>query len=69
MRERIAGEEGYLLRPQSGERHFVSLKPWSNADPDTTRCYPVYRFVPEKNHKEEYQARVRRYLEKEGRQE
>jgi hypothetical protein len=62
MREMIGGEEGYLIHPP-GERHFVSLRPWANADPETTRCYPIYRFVPERGREEEYQARVRRYLE------
>ena len=63
LRQTIGGQEGYILNPQSGERHFLSLKPWANADPETTRCYPVYRFVPDQSHEEEYQARLRRYLE------
>lgn len=65
MRERIGGEEGYLGHPETGQRDFVSLKPWANADPEKTRCYPTYKFVPEKDHEEEYQALMRRYLEDE----
>jgi hypothetical protein len=62
MRERIGGEEGYLVHPETGQRDFVSLKPWANADPEKTRCYPGYWFVPEKGHEEKYQALTRRHL-------
>lgn len=45
--ERFDGnDEGYLTDP-AGEKHYFSLKPWTNADPYTTYLQIAYRFTPD----------------------
>jgi hypothetical protein len=44
MRRRLGGEEGHIPGP-GGKKYYLSLEPWSGADPDTTFLQPT--FFPE----------------------
>lgn len=46
-RERFGGDEGELTDPLLGQRHRVSLKPWADADPDTTFLRFGFAFEPD----------------------
>ena len=46
-RRRFGGDEGELTDPALGQRHRISLKPWADADPDTTLLRFDFAFVPD----------------------
>jgi hypothetical protein len=47
LRHHLGGDEGYLVDPVRGGRHFISLKAYSARDPERTRVLTEFRFVPD----------------------
>lgn len=54
MREVLGGDEGFVLDPQ-GERHFISLTPWLDSDPETTRFMVLFEFEPSEDQRSTFQ--------------
>jgi hypothetical protein len=54
MREVLGGDEGFVLDPQ-GERHFISLTPWLDSDPETTRFIVLFEFEPSEDQRSKFQ--------------
>ncbi|HYM49835.1 MAG TPA: hypothetical protein VET65_04605 [Candidatus Limnocylindrales bacterium] len=47
LRHQLGGDEGYLVDPVRGGRHFISLTGLAGRDPERTRVLAEFRFVPE----------------------
>ena len=46
LRNLFGGDEGEIVDPFKQEVHPISLKPWTNADPDQTFLHFSFRFIP-----------------------
>lgn len=62
LRTMIGGDEGLATDPFLGERHRLSLKEWQDADPERTRCYLSYRFVPDESDAQRAQEYLAKYV-------
>lgn len=62
LRQRLGGDEGVLVDPR-GEEHHVSLKEWKGSDSELIRFDVSFRFVPDAGYEDEYQRRLREYVQ------
>lgn len=59
FRQLLGGDEGYLTDPAyRGEKHFVSVAAYKDADPQKTRVTFGFRFIPKKPIPEEFKGLV-----------
>jgi hypothetical protein len=63
LRARLGGDEGLIVNDYTGEKHAISIAHLQGADPDATRCYVVYEFMPDPTDMDNYQEASRRLID------
>jgi hypothetical protein len=53
LRKRFGGDEGEMIDPFLGQKHSISLKPWSHLDPTTTYISIAFHFTPSRQNSEQ----------------
>jgi hypothetical protein len=65
LRQHLGGDEGFITNVYTGRQHRVSIAHLRDFHPDETRCFVVYRFVPDPSDGDKYQEASRRFVAEE----